>query len=95
MDSIHHWLEFALDEHIDGPTCAQLRIPSMNPDLDALGPVHVLQLTHDVVDIDEPISGLGGGARAACCPVLYLAFPHTGNLPDLGCGQPTLSDLVN
>ena len=95
VNGIHYRLKLALYEHVDGTASAQLRIPSVNPYLDALGAVHVSQFPHDVMNIDKPISGLGCGAGATCCPILDLAFSHPSDLANLSRGQPALPDLLN
>ena len=88
-------LEVSVDEHVDRASAAEFRVASMQPDLYAVRPVNVLQLTNDVVDIYEAVPGLGDWARGSSSPVLNLPFPHACDLSDLGRSQAASADFID
>jgi hypothetical protein len=55
VDSINDGLELTLDQEVDGSLTVEFGVAGVEPDLDALGAVHLLELTNDVVDIDEAV----------------------------------------
>jgi hypothetical protein len=62
LDGMHNGLEIACDEHVDRPLTIQLGVPGVDPNLDSFRPVHMLELPDDVVNVDEAVSGVGGGS---------------------------------
>jgi hypothetical protein len=55
VDGINDGLKLTLDQEVDGSLTVEFGVAGVEPDLDALGAVHLLELTNDVVDIDEAV----------------------------------------
>ena len=87
--------EVSVDQQVDGSPTVKLRVARVQPYLDPLRPIDVIELAHDEVDVDEPVTGFGCRARGPSGPVLDLSLSNSSDSADLGRRQAVPPDLLD